>query len=60
MNKFDLISEFKPKGDQPNAIKELVRGLVRRLRAKVEPDRHEPCYILTVPGVGYSFRSEER
>lgn len=35
--------------------KELVRGLVRRLRAKVEPMPSEPKYILTVPGIGYSF-----
>jgi DNA-binding response OmpR family regulator len=35
--------------------KELVRGLVSRLRSKVEPDPRTPCYIRTVPGVGYSF-----
>jgi len=39
--------------------KELVRGLVRRLRAKVEPEPHDPHYVLTVPGVGYSFASDE-
>ena len=38
--------------------KELVRGLVRRLRSKVEPDPRIPQYILTVPGVGYSFANE--
>tara|TARA_B100000579_G_scaffold2726_1_gene2153 strand:+ start:1061 stop:3058 length:1998 start_codon:yes stop_codon:yes gene_type:complete len=27
MNKFEVISEFQPKGDQPNAIKELMKGL---------------------------------
>jgi DNA-binding response OmpR family regulator len=35
--------------------KDLVRGLVRRLRAKVEPDPGTPYYILTSPSVGYSF-----
>jgi DNA-binding response OmpR family regulator len=35
--------------------RDLVRGLVSRLRAKIEPDSHEPCYILTVPGVGYVY-----
>ena len=35
--------------------KELVRGLVRRLRGKTEPEPHEPRFILTVPGMGYSF-----
>jgi DNA-binding response OmpR family regulator len=39
--------------------KELVRGLVSRLRAKVEPDPRNPQYILTLPGVGYSFNAEE-
>ncbi len=40
--------------------KELVRGLVRRLRTKVEPDPRNPRYILTVPGVGYSFKHQEQ
>jgi DNA-binding response OmpR family regulator len=35
--------------------KELVRGLVSRLRSKVEPEPRSPCYIHTLPGVGYSF-----
>ena len=39
--------------------KELVRGLVSRLRSKVEPDPRSPRYVLTVPGVGYSFDPEE-
>lgn len=36
--------------------RELVRGLVRRLRLKLEsdPERHE--YIENIPGVGYVFR----
>ena len=46
MNKFDLISEFKPKGDQPNAIKELVRGLREGLAHQV---------LLGVTGSGKTF-----
>jgi DNA-binding response OmpR family regulator len=38
--------------------KDLVRGLVSRLRAKVEPDPRNPRYIATVPGVGYAFNPE--
>ena len=30
---------------------------IRRLRAKLEPDPEHPCYIQTVWGVGYRFRS---
>lgn len=35
--------------------RELVRGLVQRLRAKVEPVPRKPRYILTEPGIGYCF-----
>jgi DNA-binding response OmpR family regulator len=37
---------------------QLVRGLVRRVRAKVEPDTGDPRYILTVPGGGYIFAND--
>jgi two-component system response regulator MtrA len=37
----------------------LVKGLVRRLRRRIEPDRKEPRYIKTVPGVGYAFSAAE-
>jgi DNA-binding response OmpR family regulator len=39
--------------------KELVRGLVSRLRAKIEPEPRSPRYIRTVPGVGYSFDPDQ-
>ena len=39
--------------------RDLVRGLVSRLRAKVEAEPRNPLYIHTVPGVGYSFNPEE-
>lgn len=38
--------------------RELVRGLVQRLRSKVEPDPRNPKYILTEPGVGYFFNTK--
>jgi DNA-binding response OmpR family regulator len=39
--------------------RELVRGLISRLRSKVEEDARHPSFILTVPGVGYSFCDED-
>lgn len=38
--------------------RELVRGLVRRLRRKIEPDPGRPHYIENLPGVGYRFNTE--
>jgi DNA-binding response OmpR family regulator len=35
--------------------KELVRGLISRVRAKVEPNPSKPLFIHTLPGVGYLF-----
>jgi DNA-binding response OmpR family regulator len=35
--------------------RELVRGLVQRLRSKIEPNPREPRYILTEVGIGYYF-----
>ena len=37
--------------------KELVRGLISRVRAKVEPNPAEPIFIHTLPGVGYLFET---
>jgi DNA-binding response OmpR family regulator len=39
--------------------KELVRGLVSRLRAKIEAEPRSPYYIITLPGVGYAFDPQE-
>lgn len=36
--------------------RDLVRGLIRRLRSKVEPNPKSPQYIQTVPRVGYVFK----
>jgi two-component system response regulator MtrA len=35
---------------------EMLRQLVRRLRAKIENDPTEPYYIQNLPGLGYAFR----
>jgi len=39
--------------------KDLVRGLVRRVRSRIEPEPSNPRYIQTVPSVGYSFAAED-
>jgi DNA-binding response OmpR family regulator len=39
--------------------RDLVRGLVSRLRAKIEPEPRAPRYIVTLPGVGYAFDPEQ-
>jgi two-component system KDP operon response regulator KdpE len=39
--------------------RDLVRGLVSRLRRKMEPDPDQPRYIETVQGVGYRFIVDE-
>lgn len=33
----------------------LIKAHIRHLRQKIEPDPGNPCYILTVPGVGYTL-----
>jgi two-component system, OmpR family, KDP operon response regulator KdpE len=38
---------------------ELVRGLVRRLRAKVEEEPRRPQYVITEPGVGYRLDARD-
>jgi DNA-binding response OmpR family regulator len=38
--------------------RELVRGLISRLRAKIEADPANPTFIHTIPGIGYLFDLE--
>ncbi len=45
-------------GYAESGSRELVRGLISRLRAKIEPDPDDPRYVRTVPGVGYVFDVE--
>src|SRR3989339_1884109 len=46
MNKFELVSSYKPSGDQPKAINELMEGLARG-------DKHQ--VLLGVTGSGKTF-----
>ena len=49
----DAVWGYTGQGDR-----DLVRGLVNRLRAKIEENRSDPRYIITVPGVGYMFNHD--
>jgi len=50
---FDMIIDhvWGPAG----ADRDMLRQLVHRLRAKIEPDPSEPIYVHTVPGLGYGL-----
>lgn len=50
----DLIVE-RVWGYTGQGSRELVRGLISRLRRKIEPDPRAPRFIQNVPGVGYRF-----
>lgn len=39
--------------------RDLVRGLVSRLRQKLQPDEQRRDFIETIPGVGYRFTADE-
>jgi len=46
-------------GYDADAGTELVRGLVRRLRSKIEPDPRRPRYVITEPALGYRLEATE-
>ena len=45
-------------GYSESGSRELVRGLVSRLRSKIEANPSSPRYIHTIPGIGYMFNLE--
>lgn len=48
----DRVWDYQDGGDR-----ELVRGLVSRLRRKIEPEPDSPHFIENIPGVGYRFHA---
>jgi DNA-binding response OmpR family regulator len=46
-------------GYNGQSSRELVRGLISRLRRKIEPDAQEPRFIQNIPGVGYLFSLDD-
>ena len=47
----DRVWGYSGQGDR-----DLVRGLVSRLRNKIEVDPRKPSYVITVAGIGYQFK----
>jgi DNA-binding response OmpR family regulator len=50
-----IVSHIWGFGNEGDAC--LIKAHIRHLRQKIEPDPSTPCYILTVPGVGYTLVS---
>jgi len=49
------------RGESYSGFERSIDSHIKRLRQKIEPDPHDPRYILTVFGVGYKFaKGEER
>lgn len=48
----DAVWSYTPAGDM-----NFIRVVVRRLRAKIEPNPSHPTYVVTVPGVGYRLNA---
>ena len=46
-------------GYEGDKDRDLVRGLVRRLRIKIESDPKDPHYLVTHQGIGYVFMPQE-
>ena len=43
-------------GPEYQEEKEYLYTFIHRLNRKLEPDRTEPRYLVSVPGVGYQFK----
>jgi DNA-binding response OmpR family regulator len=46
-------------GYEGEGNRELVRGLIQRLRSKVDHNPQGPRYIINEPGIGYRFEIKE-
>ena len=53
MDHFELVSEYKPTGDQPQAIKELVEGFKELVEGFKEGNQYQT--LLGVTGSGKTF-----
>lgn len=53
-----ILQEVWNKADDLEGVLHLLRVTISNLRSKIEPNPDRPTYILTEPGIGYRFRSE--
>jgi len=53
-----IISRVWPSDETPD--RQLVRAHIYHLRKKIEADPTHPRYIVTIPGLGYSFHCETK
>ncbi len=54
-----ILREIWDKSEDSEGVLHLLRVTISNLRNKVEPDPDRPVYIVTDPGIGYRFRSED-
>ena len=54
----ELLNRLYPQGDAV-VIERVVDVHIGKLRQKIEPDASDPCYILTVRGIGYRFADQK-
>jgi DNA-binding response OmpR family regulator len=47
-------------GDAMEAFERAIDAHIKNMRRKIEPDPHNPRYLLTVFGVGYRFADARR
>jgi DNA-binding response OmpR family regulator len=54
----ELLGRLYPR-DEAMVIDRVVDVHIGKLRQKIEPNPSDPCYILTVRGIGYRFADRE-
>ncbi len=56
----ELVKEVQNYDCREEEARSIIRVHIRRLRRKIEPDPHQPQYIINVRGVGYMFTTDSQ
>jgi DNA-binding response OmpR family regulator len=56
----ELVKEVQNYDCREKEARSIIRVHIRRLRRKIEPDPHQPQYIINVRGVGYMFVTDSQ